>query len=56
MIESLLPDTPAVVAEVADPLSEKGTCVVLVQLAGHVNVQLVNLLLFASFHKWQANA
>jgi len=47
----LLPLTPVVVGEVADPLIEKGTHVVDVVFAGTLNVQLLNWLLSAWFHR-----
>jgi hypothetical protein len=41
------PEAPEVVAEVADPLTEKGTCIDDVPLAGARNTQLLKLLLSA---------
>jgi hypothetical protein len=50
------PEVPVVVAEVAEPLTEKGTCMDEVPLAGARNTQLLKLLLSAWFHKWATNA
>ena len=51
VITLLIPEAPVVVAEVADPLMEKGTIVVTERLPGTVNVQLLNWLLSALFQR-----